>query len=60
MIIFKINIAYIYGLELDREKSKDIDDYKYTIEESEIGYKNFCVIENLIYSIPSSFINGLE
>tara|TARA_B100001996_G_C18544719_1_gene548406 strand:+ start:183 stop:797 length:615 start_codon:yes stop_codon:yes gene_type:complete len=31
--------------------SKDIDNLKYTIEESEIGYKNFCVIENFINSI---------
>jgi len=31
--------------------SKDIDDYKYTIEESESGYKNFCVIENFVESI---------
>ena len=31
--------------------SKDIDNSKYTIEESEIGYKNFCVIENFIESI---------
>ena len=31
--------------------SEDIDNSKYTIEESEIGYKNFCVIENYIKSI---------
>lgn len=31
--------------------SKNIDDYKYTIEESEYGYKNFCVIENFVQSI---------
>ena len=31
--------------------SEDIDNSKYTIEESEIGYKNFCVIENFIESI---------
>ena len=31
--------------------SKNIDDYKYTIEESEIGYKNFCLVENFINSI---------
>jgi len=28
-----------------------VDDLKYTIEESEVGYKNFCVIEILIKSI---------
>ena len=28
-----------------------IDDLKYTKEESEIGYKNFCVIETYIKSI---------
>ena len=31
--------------------TEDIDNMKYTIEESEIGYKNFCVIENYIKSI---------
>ena len=31
--------------------SEDIDNLKYTIEESEIGYKNFCVIETFIKSI---------
>ena len=31
--------------------SDDINNSKYTIEESEIGYKNFCVIENFIESI---------
>ena len=31
--------------------SKDVDNSKYTIEESEIGYKNFCVVEAFIYSI---------
>ena len=31
--------------------SKNIDDYNYSIEESEIGYKNFCVIETYIKSI---------
>ena len=31
--------------------SKDIDNSKYTLEESEIGYKNFCVIETYIKSI---------
>ena len=29
----------------------DVDNLKYTIEESEIGYKNFCVIETYIKSI---------
>jgi len=29
----------------------DIDNLKYTIEESEIGYKNFCVIETFMKSI---------
>ena len=31
--------------------AKNIDDYKYTIEESELGYKNFCVVENFIQTI---------
>tara|TARA_B110000881_G_scaffold137463_1_gene121153 strand:+ start:1602 stop:2216 length:615 start_codon:yes stop_codon:yes gene_type:complete len=31
--------------------SKNIDDYKYSIEESEIGYKNFCLVENFINTI---------
>ena len=31
--------------------TEDIDNSKYTIEESEIGYKNFCVIESTIKSI---------
>ena len=31
--------------------TEEIDNMKYTIEESEIGYKNFCVIENYIKSI---------
>ena len=31
--------------------SKNIDDFKYSIEESEIGYKNFCLVENFISSI---------
>ena len=29
----------------------DIENFKYSIEESEIGYKNFCVIETFIKSI---------
>jgi len=31
--------------------TKDIDNLKYSKEESEIGYKNFCVIETFIKSI---------
>ncbi len=31
--------------------SKDVDNLKYTKEQSEIGYKNFCVIETYIKSI---------
>ena len=31
--------------------SSNVDNLKYTIEESEIGYKNFCVIETYIKSI---------
>ena len=31
--------------------SADFDNLKYTKEESEIGYKNFCVIETFINSI---------
>ncbi len=31
--------------------TKSIDDYNYTIEESDLGYKNFCVVENFIQSI---------
>jgi len=31
--------------------SDNIDNSKYTMEESEAGYKNFCVIENFILSI---------
>ena len=31
--------------------TNDIDNLKYTIEESEIGYNNFCVIETFIESI---------
>ena len=29
----------------------DIDNLKYTLEDSEIGYENFCVIETFIKSI---------
>ena len=31
--------------------TEDIDNYKYTIEESENGYKNFCVIECFLENI---------
>ena len=31
--------------------SKDVDNLKYTLEESNIGYKNFCVVEIFIISI---------
>tara|TARA_B110000438_G_C15805260_1_gene647005 strand:+ start:274 stop:888 length:615 start_codon:yes stop_codon:yes gene_type:complete len=31
--------------------SEEVDNSKYTIEESEVGYKNFCVIEGFILSI---------
>ena len=31
--------------------NEDINNFRYTIEESEIGYKNFCVIEIFIKSI---------
>ena len=31
--------------------TEEIDNHKYTIEESEIGYKNFCVVEFFIESI---------
>jgi len=31
--------------------TNDIDNLKYTLEESEIGYENFCVIETFIKSI---------
>ena len=31
--------------------SEEIENFKYTIEESEIGYKNFCLIETFITSI---------
>ena len=29
----------------------DVDNFKYTIEESEVGYKNFCLIKTFITSI---------
>ena len=31
--------------------SKEVDNFKYSIKESEIGYKNFCLVENFISSI---------
>ena len=31
--------------------SEDVDNLKYSIEESEVGYKNFCVVETFIKSI---------
>jgi len=31
--------------------TENIDNYKYTIEESESGYKNFCVIEGFVNNI---------
>jgi len=31
--------------------SEEVDNSKYTIEESEVGYKNFCIIEAFILSI---------
>ena len=31
--------------------SENINNFKYSIEESEIGYKNFCIVENFIQSI---------
>jgi len=31
--------------------SKNVDNLKYTKDESEIGYKNFCLVENFINSI---------
>ena len=36
--------------------SEDIDNFKYSIEESEIGYKNFCLIESFITSIDWLYI----
>ena len=39
------------ALEPTSGLTSDIDNLKYTIEESEIGYENFCVIETYIKSI---------
>ena len=36
--------------------SKNVDNFEYTMEESEIGYKNFCVIETFITSIEWLFL----
>ena len=36
--------------------SDEVDNLKYTIEESEIGYKNFCVVETYIKSIEWLFL----
>tara|TARA_Y100000741_G_C18141221_1_gene513220 strand:- start:215 stop:829 length:615 start_codon:yes stop_codon:yes gene_type:complete len=39
------------SLEATSGLSEDIDNSKYTMEESEAGYKNFCVVEAFISSI---------
>jgi len=31
--------------------SENVDNFKYSIEESEIGYQNFCLVENFINSV---------
>ena len=36
--------------------SENVDNLKYSLEESEIGYKNFCVIETFINSIEWLFL----
>ena len=36
--------------------SESVDNFKYSIEESEIGYKNFCLIETFITSIEWLFL----
>jgi len=36
--------------------SENIDNFKYSIEESEVGYKNFCLIESFITSIEWLYI----
>jgi len=36
--------------------TSNIDNLKYTIEESEVGYKNFCVIETYVKSIEWLFL----
>ena len=40
-----------YALEPTSGLSTNVDNLKYTKEESEIGYKNFCVVETFIKSI---------
>ena len=35
----------------DSELKEDVDNLKYSIKESEVGYKNFCVVETYIKSI---------
>ena len=39
------------AIEATSGLTSDVDNLKYTIEESEIGYENFCVIETFIKSI---------
>ena len=41
----------LYSSEPTSGLTNDVDNLKYTKEESEIGYKNFCVIESFIKSI---------
>ena len=36
--------------------SKNVDNFKYSIEESEIGYKNFCLIETFITSVVRLYL----
>ena len=31
--------------------SEDVDNFKYSIKESEIGYQNFCVVQTFITSV---------
>jgi len=40
-----------FSVEASSGLSEDVDNLKYSLEESEIGYKNFCVIETFIKSI---------
>jgi len=39
------------ALEPTSGLTSDVDNLKYTIEESEVGYENFCVVETFIKSI---------
>ena len=39
------------SLEPSSGLSNDVDNFKFTIEQSEVGYKNFCVVEFFIESI---------